>query len=331
MLQRVMRNYPQLFHRGRVKPPKRLPSNPPPDSVRSTLRTAGSGGLRPEREKGKQMGGVETLIHGGGPPRRIVCLTEETTEILYRMGEEDRIVGISAFTVRPPEARREKPVVSQFVKADLDKIAGLEPDLVLGFSDLQADICAELIRRGIEVHCFNQRSVADILEVVRRLGALIGAPEKGQALASELTEGLERIAASAARFPMRPRVYFEEWPDPLITGIRWVSELIEIAGGTDVFADRRDGRLARERTLAGPEAVLERTPDVYLASWCGRKFRRDYLDNRSGWREAPFMKQEHVFEIDSSSILQPGPGALTDGVMTMHRILAQVAGGTPAS
>ncbi len=277
------------------------------------------------------MSGVETLFRGGGPPRRLVCLTEETTEILYRMGEESRIVGISAFTVRPPEARRDKPVVSQFVKADLEKIAALEPDLVLGFSDLQADICAELIRRGIEVHCFNQRSVADILEVVRRLGAMIGVPEKGEALAKELSDGLERIAQSAARFPVHPRVYFEEWPDPLITGIRWVSELIEIAGGEDVFADRRDARLARDRTLPGPEAVLERSPDVYLASWCGRKFRRDYLDKRAGWMEAPFMKEEHVFEIDSSTILQPGPGALTDGVLAIHRILARVTGATPAA
>ena len=277
------------------------------------------------------MSAVATLIRGGGPPRRIVCLTEETTEILYRMGEADRIVGISAFTVRPPEARRDKPVVSQFVKADLEKITALEPDLVLGFSDLQADICAELIRRGIEVHCFNQRSVGDILEVVRSLGALIGVPEKGQALAGELSEGLERIAGAAGLFPMRPRVYFEEWPDPLITGIRWVSELIEIAGGDDVFSDHRDARLARDRTLPGPEAVLERSPDVYLASWCGRKFRRDYLDNRPGWADAPFMKREHVFDIDSSTILQPGPGALTDGVSTIHRILAQVAGGTPAA
>ena len=265
---------------------------------------------------------------GGGGPRRIVCLTEETTETLYRMGEADRIAGISAFTVRPPEARRDKPVVSQFVKADLEKIAALDPDLVLGFSDLQADICAELIRRGIEVHCFNQRSVAEILDMVRCLGAMIGEPEKGQALALELEGGLEQIAAQAARFSWRPRVYFEEWHDPLITGIRWVSELIEIAGGEDVFPELRGAKLARERTLSGPEAVLERRPDVYLASWCGRKFRRDYLDKRPGWPEAPFMKEGRVFEIDSSTILQPGPAALTDGVLAIHRILTQVTAST---
>jgi len=273
----------------------------------------------------------EELIRGGGPPRRIVCLTEETTEILYRMGEEGRIVGISAFTVRPPEARRDKPVVSQFVKADVEKIAALEPDLVLGFSDLQADICAALIRLGIEVHCFNQRSVVDILDVVRRLGAMIGEPEKGRTLALEMSDGLERIAMAGARFPFRPRVYFEEWPDPMISGIRWVSELIEIAGGEDVFSELRGARLAKERTLSGPEAVLSRNPDVYLAPWCGRKFRRDYLDKRPGWTEAAFMKHERVFEIESSTILQPGPGALTDGVLAIHRILAQVSGGTPAT
>jgi iron complex transport system substrate-binding protein len=277
------------------------------------------------------MSGKKPLDWVGTSPMRIVCLTEETTEILYRMGEADRIVGISAFSVRPPEARREKPVVSQFVKADVEKIVALEPDLALGFSDLQADICADLIRRGIEVHCFNQRSVGDILDVVRRLGAMIGQPEKGTLLADQLARGLQSIAAAAVRFPHRPRVYFEEWPDPMIFGIRWVSELIEIAGGEDVFAELRTARLARERILSGPEAVLERKPDIYLASWCGRKFRRDYLDKRPGWPEAPFMKEERVFEIDSSSILQPGPGALTDGVMAIHRILAQVAGGTPAA
>ncbi|HET9234783.1 MAG TPA: cobalamin-binding protein [Candidatus Eisenbacteria bacterium] len=275
-------------------------------------------------------GTVAVIWKGRRGPRRIICLTEETTETLYRMGEEDRIAGISAFTVRPPEARRDKPVVSQFVKADLEKIAALEPDLVLGFSDLQADICAELIRRGIEVHCFNQRSVAEILDMVRSLGAMIGEPEKGRALALELEGGLEEIATRAARFPWRPRVYFEEWHDPLITGIRWVSELIEIAGGEDVFRELRGARLARERTLSSPDAVLERRPDVYLASWCGRKFRRDYLDKRPGWSEASFMKQGHVFEVDSSAILQPGPGALTDGIQAIHRILVQITATNPS-
>ncbi len=266
-----------------------------------------------------------------GAPSRIVCLTEETTEVLYRMGEEARIVGISAFTVRPPRARDEKPVVSQFTKAEIGTIAGLEPDLVLGFSDLQADICAELIRLGIEVHCFNQRSVAEILRMIRALGALVGVPEKGAALAGELAGELEAIAGAAARFPWRPRVYFEEWHDPMISGIRWVSELVEIAGGTDIFAEFRAGRLARDRTVAGPEFVLRRNPDVYLASWCGRKFRPDYLEKRPGWSASDFMRQGRVFEIDSSTILQPGPGSLTDGVRQIHRRLAEVSGGEPAS
>lgn len=267
---------------------------------------------------------------GRGGARRIVCLTEETTEALYLMGEEDRIVGISAFTVRPPRARDEKPVVSQFVKAEIDAIVDLEPDLALGFSDLQADICAELIRKGIEVHCFNQRSVPAILDMIRRLGAVVGVPEKGEALARDLDRGLDRIREAAARFPRRPRVYFEEWHDPLISGIRWVSELIEIAGGDDVFPEFRNSPLAKDRIIADPREVLNREPDVYLASWCGRKFRPDYLEKRPGWPQAPFMKENRVFEIDSSTILQPGPGALGDGVRAVHRILAGVAGADPA-
>lgn len=266
----------------------------------------------------------------GAAPRRIVCLTEETTECLYRMGEEDRVVGISAFTVRPPRARDEKPVVSQFVKANLEAIADLHPDLALAFSDLQADIAADLIRRGIETHCFNQRSVAGILDMIRRLGALIGEPAKGEALAAELEGGLEAIERAAAAFPRRPRVYFEEWHDPMISGIRWVSELIGIAGGEDIFPEFRSAVLAKDRTVSGPGAVLEREPEVYMASWCGRKFRPDYLEKREGWPEAPFMKAGRVYEIDSSTILQPGPAALTDGVLTIHRILAEVVGAEPA-
>jgi iron complex transport system substrate-binding protein len=262
---------------------------------------------------------------------RIVCMTEETTECLYRMGEQARIVGISAFTVRPPEAREEKQVVSQFTKANTDEILALEPDLVLGFSDLQADICAELIRRGIEVHCFNQRSVAQILDMIRRLGAMIGEPQKGETLAEELEEGLDTVRRAAVAFDRRPRVYFEEWHDPMITGIRWVSELIEIAGGDDIFPEHRSASLAKDRIVSRPEVVLERDPEVYIASWCGRKFRRDYLEKRDGWSAAPFMREGRVFEIDSSTILQPGPGSLTDGVMAVHRILAGVVGVEPAS
>jgi iron complex transport system substrate-binding protein len=261
---------------------------------------------------------------------RIVCLTEETTEALYRMGESDRIVGVSAFTVRPAAAKRDKPVVSQFIKAEIDAIRSLDPDIVLGFSDLQADICAELIRSGIEIHCFNQRSVAGILSMIRRLGAMIGRPEKGEALAAELEEGLDRIERAAALFPERPRVYFEEWHDPMISGIGWVAELVELAGGVDCFPEFRGAKLAAERTISDPALVLERSPDVYLASWCGRKFRPDYLEKRPGWSEAPFLREGRVFEIDSATILQPGPAALTDGVWEIHRILAGMVGAEPA-
>ncbi len=264
-------------------------------------------------------------------PRRIVCLTEDTTEVLYRLGEEDRIVGISAFTVRPPEAKKTKPVVSQFIKADIEKIVELRADFVLGFSDLQADICAELIRRGIEVHCFNQRSVAEILGMIRRLGALVGVHEKSEALARELEEGLAEIEVAGRKFPRRPRVYFEEWHDPLIAGSRWVMELIEIAGGIDVFPELRGAALAKDRILARPEVVLERAPDVMFASWCGAKFRPDYLEKRAGWPQAPFVREGRAFEIDSSIILQPGPAALSAGVQAIHRVLASVVGAAPAA
>lgn len=262
--------------------------------------------------------------------QRIVCLTEETTEILYRMGEEDRIVGISAFTVRPARAKGEKPVVSQFIKAKTDEIEALRPDLVLAFSDLQADIAADLIRRGLTVVAFNQRSVPEILTMTRQVGALIGRPEEAAALVAEMEAHLDRIAAAAERFPWRPRVYFEEWHDPMISGIRWVSELVEIAGGIDCFPEFRNARLARDRTIADPATVLARAPDVYLASWCGRKFRREYLDTRPGWPEAPFVTAGRVFDIDSGTILQPGPGALLDGVWEIHRILAAVTGAEAA-
>ncbi len=264
-------------------------------------------------------------------PRRIVCMTEEPTEILYRLGEEDRVLGISAFTVRPLRARKTKPVVSQFIKADIEKIVELRPDLVFGFSDLQADICAELIRRGIEVHCYNQRTVAEILGMIRQLGALVGVAEKAEALAREIEVDLDEIEAAGRRFPRRPRVYFEEWHDPLIAGAGWVTELVELAGGEDIFPELRGAALAKDRILAGPEVVLEREPDVMLASWCGAKFRPDYLPKRAGWPEAPFVREGRVFEIDSSIILQPGPGALTAGVRAIHRLLASVVGGTPAA
>lgn len=245
---------------------------------------------------------------------RIVCLTEETTETLYLMGEEDRIVGISGFTVRPPRARKEKPKVSAFTSAKIDRIVELEPDLVLGFSDLQAGIAAELIRSGIEVHVFNHRTVDEILKLVRVLGAMIGRPEKGEDLAQELEANLERVRDRAASYPVRPRVYFEEWPDPIITGISWVSELVRLAGGVDCFEENAAHALAKDRIVADPLEVVRRKPDLILGSWCGRKFRPERVRARPGWSDVPAVRDGELHEIKSPLILQPGPAALTDGV-----------------
>lgn len=254
--------------------------------------------------------------------RRIVCLTEEPTEILYRLGEERRIVGISGFTVRPPRARREKPKVSAFTSAKIDRILALEPDLVFGFSDIQADIAADLIRQGVEVHIFNHRSVAEILRTVKVIAAMVGCPEKGARLAGELEDGLDRIRARAAELPRRPSVYFEEWYDPLISGIRWVSELIEVAGGDDCFPELRAGSLARERIIADPGEVVRRAPDVIVGSRCGRKFRPERVMAREGWSEVPAVADGQVHEVKSPLILQPGPAALTDGVEALHGIIS---------
>jgi len=257
--------------------------------------------------------------------RRIVCLTEEPTEILYRIGEEDRIVGISGFTVRPPRARREKPKVSAFLTAKIDRILELEPDLALGFSDIQAGIAAELIRRGVEVHIFNHRSVAGILRTVRAVAALAGSAEKGERLAAELEEGLDRVRARTARLACRPRVYFEEWYDPLISGIRWVSELVEMAGGDDCFPEHRAGSLAKDRIIADPGEVVRRAPDVIIGSWCGRRFRPERVAAREGWAAIPAVAGGHVHEVKSALILQPGPAALTDGVEAVQRIVMEWA------
>jgi len=256
---------------------------------------------------------------------RIVCLTEEPTEILYRLGEDRRIVGISGFTVRPPRARREKPKVSAFLTAKIDRILELEPDLVLGFSDIQAGIAAELIREGVEVHIFNHRSVAGILRTVKAVAALAGCADRGERLAAELEEGLGRIRERAARLAHRPRVYFEEWYDPLISGIRWVSELVEIAGGDDCFPEHRAGSLAKDRIVADPSEVVRRAPDVIIGSWCGRKFRPERVAAREGWATIPAVANGHVHEVKSALILQPGPAALTDGVEAIQRIVTDWA------
>ncbi len=259
-------------------------------------------------------------------PERIVCLTEETTETLYLLGEERRIVGISGFTVRPPRARREKPKVSAFTSARTGRIIELKPDLVLGFSDLQADIAAELARAGLEVHVFNHRSVADILRMIRTLGGMIGCEARAVALAGRLEGGLDEIRARAAQLSRRPRVYFEEWDDPLISGIRWVSELIGIAGGEDCFPELAVESLGRNRIIADPAEVPRRAPDIVLASWCGKKFRPERLRARAGWEQMPALRGGHVHEIKSSIILQPGPAALTDGVRAIEGVIRQWAG-----
>ncbi|MET4197398.1 cobalamin-binding protein [Bradyrhizobium sp. LA6.12] len=246
------------------------------------------------------------------PPRRIVCLTEETVETLYLLGEQDRIVGVSGYAVRPPQVRREKPRVSAFVSADIPKILALEPDLVLAFSDLQAGIVADLVRAGVDVHVFNQRDIAGILAMVRTLGALVGAAERAEGLARDLERRLAEIAATP-RPSARPKVYFEEWDDPLISGIGWVSELIEIAGGEDVFPQLRHRQAAKDRIVSA-EAVRESAPDVILASWCGKKVVPARIRARHRWNEIPAVRDDRIVEIKSPIILQPGPAALTDGL-----------------
>jgi len=259
----------------------------------------------------------------GGYPERIVCLTEETTETLYLLGEEARIVGISGFTVRPPRARREKPKVSAFTSAKIDRILALQPDLVLGFSDLQADIAAELARAGLEVHLFNHRSVEEILRTVRVLGGMIGCEAKAAALAERLAANVERVRTAAAALPRRPRVYFEEWDDPLIAGIRWVGEIVEIAGGVNCFPDLSAMSLGRDRIIADPLEVVRRAPDMILGSWCGKKFRPDRVAARPGWADVPAVRTGELHEIKSATILQPGPAALTDGLEEIHALIAR--------
>jgi iron complex transport system substrate-binding protein len=258
------------------------------------------------------------------PPSRIVCLTEETVETLYLLGEQDRIVGISGYVVRPPQARREKPRVSAFTSAHIDKILALKPDLVLTFSDLQADIAADLIRYGLNVHAFNQRTVAGILDMIRMLGAIVEANEGAGQLVSSLEERLAEARSRAERLPRRPRVFFEEWDDPLITGIGWVSELVEIAGGIDIFADRRNQGAAKDRVVTAEE-VVAREPDLIIGSWCGKKFRSERVVARAGFGQIPAVRHQHLYEIKSSLILQPGPAALTDGLAELQRIIERWA------
>lgn len=270
--------------------------------------------------------GLARLL-GAAPrhPERIVCMTEEPTETLYRLGAGERVIGVSGYTVRPPEARR-KPKISAFVQADVDGILALRPDLVIGFSDLQADIARELVRRGAPVLLLNQRSVAEILQMVRILAGIVGAAAAGERLVAELTAGLQRHAAAAAALPRRPRVFFEEWNEPLIAGIRWCSELIEIAGGDDVCADKRSCGLAKDRIVSAAE-IARRDPEVVIASWCGRKVVVEKIRARPGWAQVAAVAEDQIYEIKSTYILQPGPAALSDGMEQLAAIVQAAARG----
>lgn len=250
-------------------------------------------------------------------PRRIVCLTEEPTEVLYALGEQERIVGISGFTVRPPQARREKPKVSAFTSARIDEILALKPDFVVGFSDIQADIAAALIRQGVEVWISNHRSVDGILDYIRRLGALVGVADKARVYADELEADLAAVAAEAARHAHRPKVYFEEWDEPLISGIQWVAELVRIAGGDDILPELAAEPMAKNRIMADGAKVIARDPDIIFGSWCGKKFRPEKVAARPGWEAIAAVRNQQLFEIKSPIILQPGPAALTDGLKAM--------------
>jgi iron complex transport system substrate-binding protein len=255
-------------------------------------------------------------------PQRIVCLTEEPTEVLYALGEEHRIVGISGFTVRPARARKEKPKVSAFTSAKIDEILKLQPDFVIGFSDIQADIARDLIKAGVEVWISNHRSVDGILAYIRRLGAMVGASEKAEAYAQQAEQHIAQVLAAAAQFKQRPKVYFEEWDDPLITGIRWVAELVRIAGGDDVFPQMAGESLAKHRILADPADVIPQAPDIIFGSWCGKRFRPERVAARPGWDAIPAVRDGDLYEIKSPMILQPGPAALFDGLDAIHKVIA---------
>ena len=254
-------------------------------------------------------------------PERIVCLTEEPTEVLYNLGEQDRIVGISQFTVRPAEARRDKPKVSAFTSARLERILELEPDLVIGFSDIQADIARDLIKAGVEVWISNHRTIDGILGYIARLGSLVGRSEDALGWAHDIRRHIDTIRASAAELPRRPKVYFEEWDDPMITAIRWVSQVIEIAGGDDIFSDRSTSSLAADRIIADPAEVVHRNPDLLLASWCGKKLQPEAVWDRDGWESLEPVQSRTIHEIPAEIILQPGPAALTDGLDHIHGII----------
>jgi len=258
-------------------------------------------------------------------PSRIVCLTEETTEWLYLLGEETRIVGISGYTVRPRRARDEKPRVSAFLTAKIDRILALEPDCVFGFSDLQADIAAALVRQGVQVTIFNQRSVEEIFSMLWQVAAMVGRGERGLELLGAMRARLDAIRHAASALPRRPRVFFEEWDEPPISCIRWVSELVGIAGGDDCFPELARQSLGKDRIVADPAEIVRRNPDIVIGSWCGKKFRPERVAARPGWDQVSAVRDGQLFEIKSADILQPGPAALTDGVEQLHRIVLRWA------
>lgn len=263
----------------------------------------------------------DTPIAGQGGPQRIVCLTEETTEWLYLLGQEQRIVGISGYTVRPRRARDEKPKVSAFLNAKIDKILALEPDCVLGFSDLQADIASALVRAGVQVTVFNQRSVAEIFSMLQQLAALVDCVDEGARQLAAMRAQLLAIEAEAKTLKRRPRIYFEEWDEPPISAIQWVSELMGIAGGDDCFPELARERMGKQRIIADPLEIVRRSPDIIIGSWCGKKFRPEKVAAREGWSEVPAVRDQALHEIKSCDILQPGPASLTDGVAQLHRII----------
>ena len=256
-------------------------------------------------------------------PQRIVCLTEETTEWLYLLGQESKIVGISGYTVRPRRAREEKPKVSAFLSAKIDKILALKPDCVFGFSDLQADIAGLLIRSGIQVTVFNQRSVDEIFSMLYQVAAMVGEVNQGEIRLKQFRENLNAIQTAASNFKRRPIIYFEEWDEPRISAIRWVSELITIAGGDECFPELAIMPMGKDRIIADDQSIVSRAPDIIIGSWCGKKFRPEKVSQRAGWESIPAVKNNQLFEIKSADILQPGPAALTDGVAQLHQIIQQ--------
>lgn len=265
-----------------------------------------------------------TSVSASRFPRRIVCLTDETAETLYLLGEQDRIVGVSGFSTRPPEVRK-KPRVSAFSSARYEKILELEPDLVLTFSDVQAEIAGELVRRGATVFSFNQRTIAGILDMIGVLARIVGRESAGRELIAQFVQGLDEIGESARRFPRKPRVFFEEWNDPIISGIGWVEELIAVAGGEPIFPELRGQSKAKDRVV-DPAEVMARNPDVIIGSWCGKKVNKQAIASRPGWDATNAVRDGHIYEIKSANILQPGPAALSDGVRQLHEILSRVAG-----